>query len=183
MHARLRIRTIIGLSVVAASLIGAAVANAVIYDKVVPISWNQEPSLPFPTTTGTGTATVRINTTSNTLDYNISYSGLSSTETAAHIHGFAGRGVNAGVLIGLPAGNPKIGTWTYLEAQEANILAGQIYFNIHTSNNPGGEIRGQIDQTVNPVPASSPVGAIVLASALLGGGGLYMAMRRRRETA
>ena len=74
----------------------------------------------------------------------ISYAGLSSPENAAHIHGFAGPGTPAGVVFTLPAGNPKVGTWNYAEGQEASILGGLCYVNIHTNNNPGGEIRGQI---------------------------------------
>jgi len=78
----------------------------------------------------------------NTLSYYIVFQGL--TETAAHIHGFAGPGAAAGVVHALPAGNPKIGVWAYTDAQEPSILAGLTYVNIHTAANPGGEIRGQI---------------------------------------
>jgi Cu/Zn superoxide dismutase len=92
----------------------------------------------------TGVGQCLIDTNTNTLFYHVDYSGLSAAETAAHIHGFAPPGVNAGVLIALPASNPKIGAWSYAEAQEANILAGQTYFNIHTTAFPGGEVRGQI---------------------------------------
>jgi hypothetical protein len=92
----------------------------------------------------TGSATLVLNTAANTLSYNIVYSGLTAAETAAHIHGFAAPGVPAGVLHPLPAANPKIGVWNYMEAQEASILAGLTYINIHTTAFPGGEIRGQI---------------------------------------
>jgi hypothetical protein len=85
-----------------------------------------------------------IDTNTNTLFYHISYSGLVGTETAAHIHGFSPPGVNSGVVHTLPAGNPKVGAWVYTNAQEASILAGLTYINIHTTANPGGEIRGQI---------------------------------------
>jgi hypothetical protein len=179
MHRRIRVRSIIGFSVLAMTLVVAS-AGATVIHKTVPISSSQE--VPPSGTGATGTGQIVIDTDANTLSYNISYSGLSSTETAAHIHGFAARGVNVGVLHGLPATNPKIGTWTYTDAQEANILAGLIYINIHTTNFPGGEMRGQIDQA-GTLPGSSPVGIIVLASALLGGGALFMLMRRRRSIA
>jgi hypothetical protein len=67
--------------------------------------------------------------------------------------------MNAGVLHGLPATlGTKTGTWNYLEAQEANILNGQTYINIHTTMHSGGEIRGQIvpvPEAGTDVPAAS----------------------------
>ncbi|MFD3166707.1 CHRD domain-containing protein [Herpetosiphon sp. NSE202] len=106
---------------------------------------------------GTGSGTVDVDTVNNTLSYNFSFQGLSADESAAHIHGFAPRGVNAGVLFPLPTGSPKVGTLNYNENQEANILAGQTYINIHTGNFPGGEIRGQLDgATLCPPPTSTP---------------------------
>ena len=35
---------------------------------------------------------------------------------------------------------------TLTDAQEQDLLAGNLYFNVHTAKNPGGEIRGQIEQ-------------------------------------
>jgi hypothetical protein len=109
----------------------------------------------------TGGGFVEFDTTTNTIYYNIAYSGLSSSETAAHIHGFSARGVASGVLSGLPPGSPKIGSVTFGPAQQADILAGLSYFNIHTTNFPGGEIRGQIDGPGSaclgtPTPTATP---------------------------
>jgi bacillolysin len=116
----------------------------------------------------TGVGSVTIDTLLNQLHYNITFSGLSSAETGAHIHGFAPAGVNEGVLHTLPAGSPKIGTWEYDDADEADILAGLTYVNIHSAGLPGGEIRGQIapvtgacaptptpTATVTPVPSTA----------------------------
>ena len=60
---------------------------------------------------GTGLAHTLIDVNTNTLHYRITFSGLSGVETNAHIHGPAPPGDNACVLIGLPAGRPKDGTW------------------------------------------------------------------------
>lgn len=80
-----------------------------------------------------------------TLDYEISFSGLSSAETGAHIHGPAPIGVNAGVQFALPLGSPKIGTLGPLTAPQVTDLSNGFYYvNIHTTLYPGGEIRGQI---------------------------------------
>lgn len=105
---------------------------------------------------GRGAATVRINSTTNTLQYNLIYSGLTSSESMAHIHGMAPRGQTAGILHTLPMGTPKTGIWTYAETQEQDILNGLSYFNIHTSNYSSGEIRGQIDEKVM-VSCTSPL--------------------------
>ena len=98
--------------------------------------------------TGTGSFTLNA---SNMLSFNISYSGLLGTESAAHIHCCAPPGTNAGVLFGLPATNPKIGSVGPLNAQQvADLNAGLMYVNIHTQPNfGGGEIRGQIFNTVS----------------------------------
>ncbi|MDM7914292.1 MAG: CHRD domain-containing protein, partial [Candidatus Eisenbacteria bacterium] len=79
---------------------------------------------PVPTT-ASGFAVFSIDRATNTLSYYISYAGLSSAETAAHIHGTALPGTNAGVLVALPAGNPKVGTFNYPENMEVPLLEGQ----------------------------------------------------------
>ncbi|MBI3443599.1 DUF4832 domain-containing protein [Candidatus Woesebacteria bacterium] len=94
--------------------------------------------------TGTGNGTITLDTNSNILTFNISYTGLSSVETAAHIHGPAPYGVSAGILFTLPSGSQKTGTWNYPETLEQAILTGQTYVNIHSQNYSDGEIRGQI---------------------------------------
>jgi hypothetical protein len=49
----------------------------------------------------------------------------------------------------------------------AGIEGGQTYFNIHTLNFPGGEIRGQLSAVpLSPLPA--PVSLVLLGSALFG---------------
>lgn len=92
----------------------------------------------------TGAAVITIDTDANTLTYSLSFSGLTGSQSAAHIHGFAPVGVNAGVLHSIGVGSPINGVWNYIEGDEANILAGLTYINVHTSTFPGGEIRGQI---------------------------------------
>lgn len=94
-----------------------------------------------------GIGVFAVDTVADTVTYRITHIGLTAIETAAHIHGFAPVGVNAGVLHTLPGGTLKCGTWNYAAAQEANILAGLTYVNVHTTTFPGGEIRGQIAET------------------------------------
>ena len=82
-----------------------------------------------------------------TLTYTLTFTHLSGPATAAHIHGPAARKVAAGVLVGLcgPCTSPESGTVTLTQAQIDQMNAGKTYVNVHTSKNPNGEIRGQVN--------------------------------------
>jgi len=73
-------------------------------------------------------------------------SGLSGNATAAHFHGPAEAGKNAGVMV--PASGPAAGSFegtaTLTDDETKALMAGQTYFNVHTAANPGGELRGQV---------------------------------------
>src|SRR5262245_3838508 len=95
---------------------------------------------------GTGSATLtRIG---NQLLFNITYSGLTSAANNAHIHGRTDVTDPAGVLVPLPTptgtSGTLSGTLTLDNATLSAIVDGVSYINIHTANNPGGEIRGTI---------------------------------------
>jgi hypothetical protein len=98
------------------------------------------------TAAATGNATVTYDTASKQVTWQITYSGLSGTPTAAHFHGPAQPGANAGVAVPIPnvATSPAQGSATLTDAQAADLLAGRYYINIHTAANPAGEIRGQV---------------------------------------
>ena len=82
---------------------------------------------------------------SKKLTWKGSYAGLSGPATAAHFHGPGDRGANAGVMVPAPASSsPFEGSATLNDAQAAALMGGQMYFNVHTAANPGGEIRGQM---------------------------------------
>jgi glucose/arabinose dehydrogenase len=98
------------------------------------------------------------------LAFNITYSGLSGTATAAHIHGPAAASANAGVQIDLApyhigefgASGAFSGVVTLTPTQRSMMLNGQAYFNIHTVANPGGEARGQIAAVLMSAAADGP---------------------------
>lgn len=79
------------------------------------------------------------------LDYEITFQNLTSPENAAHFHGPALPGVNAGVLHGLALGSPKLGAWPLSVTNVSQLLGGLVYLNVHTNLWPGGEIRGQLE--------------------------------------
>jgi hypothetical protein len=110
------------------------------------------------TTPATGTATYVL--TGNTLTYTVTVNGLLTNATMSHIH--VGSAAQAGVIVvpytvsSLQSGLVTSGTidLTYPVASGANTISGDslkvllnngnAYTNVHTSGNPGGEIRGQI---------------------------------------
>ena len=101
--------------------------------------------VPPVTTPATGMLTASYEAGTRTLTWTATYTGLSGPATAAHFHGPAAAGANAGVVLPFSsAASPIQGTATLTDAQAADLLAGRWYVNIHTAANPGGEIRGQL---------------------------------------
>ncbi|MDM7922301.1 MAG: CHRD domain-containing protein [Pyrinomonadaceae bacterium] len=96
----------------------------------------------------TGSARLTLDAAAGTLSYTVVFSGLSSTQTAAHIHGPSPIGANGTVLLTLGVVGGTSGTITGTVAitptQIAHLRSGQTYVNVHSTNNPGGEVRGQV---------------------------------------
>lgn len=106
---------------------------------------NAASEVPPNMTRGSGMAEAWLNKGTNVLKYKITYSGLSGPATAAHFHGPAAAGANAGVMV--PFKNPASpieGEVTLTPAQAADLSSGRWYANVHTAAHPGGEIRGQL---------------------------------------
>jgi hypothetical protein len=125
-------------------------------------------------TTGTGTFSVRIDQSEPSLSYELTYSGLESDVTQAHVH-FGKRAFNAGISFFIcsnlgngPAGTPSCPPRSATLARTitaadvvgpavqgiplgafgelvAAMRAGHTYANVHTTVFPGGEIRAQIN--------------------------------------
>jgi hypothetical protein len=108
---------------------------------------NGAQEVPPVNTPGAGSANVSYDPASKRLSWTVTYGGLTGPATAAHFHGPAGPGQNAGVVIpiggaGMPS--PVSGQATLTDAQAADLMAGRWYVNIHTAAHGGGEIRGQV---------------------------------------
>jgi hypothetical protein len=109
--------------------------------------------VPPTTTTGKGATTVTYDAATKTVTWEGNFSGLSGPATAAHIHGPAEPGKNAGVIVplstqGTPFTSPFKGQATLADDKAAALAtalsSGQAYVNVHTDANKGGEIRGQL---------------------------------------
>src|SRR6266566_2725093 len=165
---------------------------------------NEVPPVASP---GAGTAVVVLDPTAQTLQVIASFFGLTTPDTAAHIHCCAPLGTNAGVATtvpafqGFPLGvtqgdyishvfdltqpliyNPAFVTMQGgLSQAEAALIAGiendQTYFNIHTMANMGGEIRGKLE----PLGAVAEQTTLLLLGTTLTGLGFANRWRQRRQ--
>lgn len=134
-------------------------------------------------TGGIGTCTVTLDDVTGSVSVTGSFSGLTSNASAAHIHGLAGPGVNGGIIVGLTetggtSGNVS-GGGTLTPAEITGMLNGLTYINVHTTMNPGGEIRGQVLTSVPALPWSYAAALVVLALA----GGAFVLTRRSVQPA
>jgi len=109
-------------------------------------SMSSKQEVPPTTSNGSGDVLATLDTKTKQLSYTMTYMGLTGPATAAHFHGPAAAGANAGVVvpIGMPPANPATGTVTLTDAQIKDLEAGKWYANVHTAQNKGGEIRGQM---------------------------------------
>jgi Cu/Zn superoxide dismutase len=103
--------------------------------------------VPATNSSAQGSAEFTVDPDSRKVTWNVTYSGLTGPAMAAHIHGPAAPGATAGVVVNIAAagtGSPIQGSAVLTDAQMADLMAGKDYVNIHTAQNKGGEIRGQI---------------------------------------
>jgi hypothetical protein len=189
---------IIGVVLSVLMLFGVAKADQLAF--VTTLTGSQE--VPPSGSPGIGSALVTLDTVTNMFTVNVSFSGLLSPTIASHIHCCTLPGANAMVATAVPTfpGFPlSVTTGTYLQTFDltlastynpafitahggtvagaqaafiAGLQSGQTYLNIHTSQFPGGEIRGQLQAV--PEPAT----LLLLSTGVIAAAG---ALRKRRK--
>jgi uncharacterized repeat protein (TIGR01451 family) len=103
--------------------------------------------------TATGTATLLLSPDEKTATLSLRFSGLSSAQSDAHIHGPAAPGVAAPPIFPLPPGQLSDHQISLTAQQVLDLKNGLHYVNVHSSMFPSGEIRGQFQSS----PAASVV--------------------------
>ena len=98
---------------------------------------------------GSGSAKLTYDAATEMLTWSVTYSGLSSDVTMAHFHGPAMAGKNGPVEIwiskkGSAVTSPITGEVKLTPDQAKQLMAGEMYINVHTKDHPAGEIRGQV---------------------------------------
>jgi hypothetical protein len=144
----------------AALLISAASASAQVTTLTATLNGGEE--TPIVLTGAVATVVVSVDPTARELAVELRAFNLPTGTTAGHIH-IAPRGIAGPVVIDFPIdrgvtgdfnqsfrigavqfhARPEIGINTLDDAIQA-IVAGNSYANIHTTANPGGEMRGQL---------------------------------------
>jgi hypothetical protein len=134
---------------------GAVIASALVFASIaaqaatvsLKATLKASSEVPAKDSKGTGSLTGTLDTTTGELTYNVTFEDLTGDATAAHFHGPAAPGANAGPQVAVkmsPIASPIEGTATLTPVQIKDLMAGNWYFNVHTAANPGGEIRGQV---------------------------------------
>ena len=132
-----------------AGLVWSLIASSAAFADTVALKANLQPSSEVPprVSKGHGILDATFDTDTKVLTWTTTYADLSGPVTMAHFHGPAPVGENAKVQVPIDKralASPMKGQATLTDQQVTDLMAGQWYFNIHTQENPTGEIRGQV---------------------------------------
>lgn len=105
----------------------------------------------------TGNITGTYDDVTKTISFNLTFSGMTGTTTAAHFHAPAGLTSNSPVRIGFVGFPTGVTSGSYSNSyvltaqQEGWLMTDSMYVNVHSNVLPGGEIRHQMFLD-NPLP-------------------------------
>ena len=94
---------------------------------------------------GQGMGDITLDTATKKLTWTVTSSGLSGEPTAAHFHGPAAAGENAGPVVDISKAIAS-GSAEITDQHLADLQSGKWYLNVHTEKFPDGEIRGQVEK-------------------------------------
>jgi hypothetical protein len=146
----MKITPVRGLLLFGAICASVLTAQAQVIELRATISAAQE--VPTNTSPATGSAIMLYDIGNNTFDLVVSISGFTNTASASHIHE-AASGVNGPVVTNLGSEAAYTRTGDTLRAtfrglrhggDVRKLIQGGAYFNIHSAQFPGGEVRGQL---------------------------------------
>ena len=134
-----------GLSVLLASaLLTVAMGVGVASAQQVKVTLSGDQEVPAVKTAGAGSGAISV-AADKSVSGSVTTTGVAGT--MAHIHE-AAPGKNGPVVI--PLSKSGDSTWSVpagaklTDAQFSSFKAGNLYVNVHTAANPGGEVRGQL---------------------------------------
>ena len=118
-------------------------------------------------TAATGRGAVVFNPTTMEITGGITFTGLMPSMGGHHIHQAppGNPTMNGPVIIGLLLASDGVTAvvppnTTLTQGENDALLAGELYFNVHTAANPGGEIRGQINVSGGMIAAVASLNGV-----------------------
>ena len=142
---RVRVATSLALATGLLALVGCtSMPMAAMSSNAMKVNLAGSNEVPPVTTSATGSGTITIND-DRSVSGTVTVTGM--TPTAAHIHE-AAMGANGPVIV--PMTKTGDNTFTFpanaklTDAQYASFKSGNLYVNVHSAANPGGEIRAQL---------------------------------------
>jgi Cu/Zn superoxide dismutase len=110
---------------------------------------NGQKQIPSVTTSAQGVAILKLNRSMDSIDVHVATNDMSDTLISAHLH-TGDSANNGGVILDLSSlikGTSLRGTVAFPSISRHAIDSGNVYINLHTTSNPNGEIRGQLEKT------------------------------------
>ena len=144
-------RTLLVLAGVALVVL-APVAHA---DTCFTVHLNGNQITPPVNTSATGTGFFILSDDHLFVQYQVSYSNLSSAVLGSHVHRF-GNLPTSPPIIDIGDRNPAVGIWQFPTPQMIDdLFAGKLYVNVHTANFHLGEIQGTILPLTTPIESAT----------------------------